>query len=158
MPDTSVEARIRASLRAGADGEPFTPVSPPVVARARRRFIRNALVASRPEPGSDTTLLNSAVVNSLASSSVPPSAITEPHAARMFQRAEPDEPGLGVTISTPGWMRSSHESMFLGLPGRTAMTTTDEVTVPPLAPSAQVSSTRPASTRRVTSLESEKCT
>jgi len=46
MPDTSVEARIRASLRAGADGEPFTPVAPSVVARARRRFIRNAIGAS----------------------------------------------------------------------------------------------------------------
>lgn len=46
MPDTSVEARIRASLRGGVDGEPFTPVAPPIVARARRRLLRNAIAAS----------------------------------------------------------------------------------------------------------------
>ena len=33
-----------------------------------------------------------------------------------FQRAAPDEAGLGVTISTPGFTRSSQVWMFLGLP------------------------------------------
>ena len=33
----------------------------------------------------------------------------------MFHRAEPDEPGLGVTISTPGLTRSSQVWMFFGV-------------------------------------------
>ena len=36
----------------------------------------------------------------------------------MFQRAEPDEAGFGVTISTPGLIRSSQPLMFFGLPLR----------------------------------------
>jgi hypothetical protein len=45
MPDLSTEARIRAELRAGADGEPFAPVAAPVARRARRRLVRNTVVA-----------------------------------------------------------------------------------------------------------------
>ena len=45
----------------------------------------------------------------------------------MFHRAEPDEPGFGVMISTPGSTRSSQLSMPSGLPSRTTKTTTDEV-------------------------------
>jgi hypothetical protein len=46
MPDTSVEARIRSALLADVDGEPFRPVAPGVVARARRRLVRNAVAAA----------------------------------------------------------------------------------------------------------------
>ena len=52
------------------------------------------------------------------------------HAARMFHRAEPDEPGFGVMISTPGSTRSSQVSMPSGLPLRTTKTTTEEVAMP----------------------------
>ena len=48
----------------------------------------------------------------------------------MFQRAEPEEPGLGVMISTPGLTRSSQVSMPSGLPARTTKTTTEEVAMP----------------------------
>ena len=48
----------------------------------------------------------------------------------MFQRAEPEEPGLGVMISTPGLTRSSQVSMPSGLPSRTTKTTTEEVAMP----------------------------
>ena len=73
----------------------------------------------------------------------------------MFQRAEPDEPGFGVMISTPGSTRSSQVSMPSGLPGRTTKTTTDEVAMPLVALSFQSSATRPSPTRRVTSVSSE---
>jgi hypothetical protein len=48
--------------------------------------------------------------------------------------------------------------MFLGFPLRTARTTTDDDTMPLFGPSSQAPSTSPASTRRVTSLDTEKCT
>ena len=48
--------------------------------------------------------------------------------------------------------------MFLGLPSRTANTTIELDTMPLVGPSSQVSATRPSSTRRVTSLATEKCT
>ena len=43
----------------------------------------------------------------------------------MFHRAPPEVNGLGVITSTPGLVRSSQVRMFLGLPGRTAKTTTE---------------------------------
>ena len=84
--------------------------------------------------------------------------MTWPQAASAFQRAAPDDAGFGVTISTPGWIRSSQVSMPLGLPSRTANTTTDDDTMPLVGPSSQVSATSSASTRRVTSLATEKWT
>ena len=77
------------------------------------------------------------------------------HAERMFQRAEPEEPGLGVMISTPSSTRSSQVSMPSGLPLRTTKTTTEEVAMPLVSLSFQSSATRPSSTRRVTSPSSE---
>ena len=76
----------------------------------------------------------------------------------MFQRAEPDEPGLGVTMLTSSRARSAHPVMPLGLPSRTTSTTTESVTMPWLGPAFQSGATRPASTRRVTSGSSEKWT
>ena len=97
--------------------------------------------------------------NCFASSSVPPLPTMCAHAARMFQRAAPDEPGLGVTISTSGLARSSHDSMPSGLPLRTTKTTTEEVAMPLVGvASFQSSATRPSSTSRVTSVSSEKWT
>ena len=87
----------------------------------------------------------------MASFSLPPAPAMCAHAARMFQRAEPDEPGLGVMISTPGFTRSSQVLMPSGLPLRTTKTTTDEVAMPCVGVSFQSSATRPSSTRRVTS-------
>ena len=55
-----------------------------------------------------------------------------------------DEPGFGVTISTSSLMRSSQPVMPFGLPGRTAMTTTEVDTMPLLGPAFQVSATRPS--------------
>ena len=77
----------------------------------------------------------------------------------MFQRAEPDENGLGVSTCTPGLVRSSQVSMCLGLPLRTMNTTTefgDEALVLVGVPAC--CATRPALTRRVTSGSSEKAT
>lgn len=59
----------------------------------------------------------------------------------MFHFAEPEDAGLGVMISTPGFTRSSQPWMFLGLPGRTTMTTTDEVAMPWVALSFHPAST-----------------
>ncbi len=116
------------------------------------------MVASRPLLGNETTLANTCRTNSSASASVPPFAATWPHAASAFQRAAPDDAGFGVTISMPGRTMSSQFWMFSGLPGRTASTTTDDDTTPFVGPSSQASSTRPASTSRVTSLLTEKWT
>ena len=95
---------------------------------------------------------------SAAWASVPPLAAMWPQAASAFHRAAPDEAGFGVTMPTPGLIRSSQPLMFFGLPLRTASTTIDDDTMPLFGPSFQLSSTRPASTRRVTSLVTEKCT
>ena len=48
----------------------------------------------------------------------------------VFQRAPPEVNGFGVTTWTPGLSRSSQVLMFLGLPLRTASTTTELVTKP----------------------------
>ncbi len=48
----------------------------------------------------------------------------------MFHRAEPEEPGFGVMISTPGFTMSSQVWMLSGLPLRTTKTTTDDVAMP----------------------------
>lgn len=84
--------------------------------------------------------------------------MTWPHAASAFHRAAPDDAGLGVTISTPGWIRSSQSWMSFGLPFGTANTTSEVDTTPSFAPWSQSSDTSPASTSRVTSLGTEKCT
>ena len=76
----------------------------------------------------------------------------------MFHRAEPEEPGFGVMISTPGFTMSSQDWMLSGLPLRTTKTTTEDVAMPLVALSFHVESTMPESTRRVTSVSSEKCT
>jgi hypothetical protein len=117
-----------------------------------------AVVASRPLPGRDTVFWKNLVRYAFASASLPPSAMTEPHAARMFQRADPDEPGLGVTILTPGFTRSDQVLIPFGLPLRTTMTTTDWLAMPLVGPAFQSFATRPASTSRVMSLSREKCT
>ena len=81
-----------------------------------------------------------------------------PYAARMFHLAEPEEPGFGVTILTPGLTRSSQLLMFLGLPLRTTIATTDCVTMPLLAPLFQSSATSCSSMSLVTSGSRERWT
>ena len=76
----------------------------------------------------------------------------------MFQRAEPDEAGFGVTIRTPGLVRSSQPWMFFGFPSGTTRTTTESETMPLVGPDFQSSATSPASTSRFTSPSSEKLT
>jgi hypothetical protein len=48
----------------------------------------------------------------------------------MFQRAPPEVNGFGVTTCTPLRMRSFHDLMCFGFPGRTTKTTTEFVTMP----------------------------
>src|SRR3978361_273406 len=75
----------------------------------------------------------------------------------MFHFAEPDEPGLGVTILTPGLIRSSQVLMFLGLPLRTTMVTTDWVRMPLLEPAFQSEPTRFSSVSLVTPVSRDRC-
>src|SRR6476646_5041594 len=76
----------------------------------------------------------------------------------MFHFAEPDEPGFGVTILTPGLTRSSQVLMPLGLPLRTTIETTDWVRIPLVEPLFQLLGTSLASTSLDTSGSSERCT
>src|SRR5919106_553539 len=76
----------------------------------------------------------------------------------MFHLAPPEVNGLGSITSTPGLIRSAQVLMFLGLPFRTANTTTESVTIPSYSFRFQSSSTRPASTSRVMSGSSENPT
>ncbi len=48
----------------------------------------------------------------------------------MFHFAAPEVNGFAVTTWTPGLIRSSQRLIFFGLPGRTAKTTTELVTIP----------------------------
>ena len=49
----------------------------------------------------------------------------------MFQRAEPDEPGLGVTMLMSSLERGRPSPVMpFGLPSRTTSTTTESVTMP----------------------------
>ena len=73
----------------------------------------------------------------------------------MFHFAPPEVNGLGVITSTPSLVRSSQVLRFLGLPLRTANTTTELVTNPSYSSLFQSSATRPASTSLVTSGSSE---
>ena len=75
----------------------------------------------------------------------------------MFHRAEPDDAGLGVTILTPGLVRSDI-LMPSGLPFWTTITTAESETIPLVGPDFQSSATKPALTSRVTSPSSEKFT
>lgn len=76
----------------------------------------------------------------------------------MFQRAPPDVNGLGVTTSTPGFSRSSQSLIPLGLPLRTARTTTEFVTKPPNRSRLQDSATSRSSTSLLTSGASDSAT
>jgi len=115
-----------------------------------------AVVASRPEPGSAMVFWNSFVTKSFACSSEPPLPVTCAQAPRMFQRAEPEEPGFGVMTWTPGLTRLSHVLMPFGFPLRTTKTTTLDVSTPLVGVADfQPSSTSPALTSRVTSVSSE---
>ncbi len=76
----------------------------------------------------------------------------------MFQRADPDVAGFGVTTLTPGLIRSSQPVMCFGFPGRTIITTVESLTIPLVGPSAQFEATRPACTRRVMSGAVENAT
>src|ERR1700734_2545684 len=66
----------------------------------------------------------------------------------IFQRADPDVAGFGVTTLMPGLIRSSQPVMCFGLPGRTIITTVESLTIPFVGPSAQFDDTRPACTSR----------
>ena len=72
-----------------------------------------------------------------------------------FQRAPPEVKGLGVSTSTPGLTRSAQPLMFFGLPGRTASTTTDRVTIPFVGVAFQSAATRFSLTSFVMSGSSE---
>src|SRR4051794_1957662 len=76
----------------------------------------------------------------------------------MSQRAPPELNGFGKTTPTPGFTRSSHVRMCFGFPLRSTKTTTDFETMPLYWPLSQVLATRPAETRRSTSVEMEKLT
>src|ERR1700712_1759734 len=76
----------------------------------------------------------------------------------MFHFAEPDEPGFGVTILTPGLARSSQVLMFFGLPLRVTMATTDWVAIPLVAPLFQSSATSFSSVSLVMSGSRDRCT
>src|ERR1700691_6535512 len=69
----------------------------------------------------------------------------------MFQRAEPEVAGFGVTTLMPGLIRSSQPVMCFGFPGRTIITTVESLTIPLVGPSAQFEATTPACTSRVMS-------
>src|SRR3954454_9320060 len=75
----------------------------------------------------------------------------------MFHFADPEDPGLGVTIFTPGLTRSSQVLMPLGLPLRTTIATTDWVRMPLVALSFQLLSTRFSSVSLVTSGSRDRC-
>src|SRR4051794_35929577 len=76
----------------------------------------------------------------------------------MFQRALPEENGLGVSTLTPGLTRSSQVLSPFGSPLRVVMTATELVIMPLYWLASQVGSTRLALTSRVTSGASEKAT
>ena len=76
----------------------------------------------------------------------------------MFHFAEPEEAGFGVMILTPGLIRSSQVLMFLGLPVRTTITTTDWVRMPLVGVDFQSSATSLASTSFCTSGSSDRWT
>src|SRR5262245_9570350 len=76
----------------------------------------------------------------------------------MFQRAEPELKGFGVTTCTPGLTRSAQPLMCLGLPLRTAKTTTVFASTPPYDCLSHFESTSPESTSRFTSPPHEKNT
>ena len=61
----------------------------------------------------------------------------------MFHFADPEDAGSGVTILTPGLIRSSQPVMCSGLPLRTTMTTTESETRPLVGPAFQSASTLP---------------
>src|SRR4051794_226642 len=90
----------------------------------------NWVVATAPLAARLTTWAKNCLRYAVASASLPPWARTCEYAARMFHFAEPEDAGLGVTILTPGLMRSSQPVMCSGLPLRTTMTTTDSDTRP----------------------------
>src|SRR5260221_13254504 len=73
-------------------------------------------------------------------------------------RAPPELNGFGNTTSTPGFTRSSQVRMCFGLPFLSTKTTTDFETMPWYAFLSHALSTRPAETRRSTSVEIEKLT
>ncbi len=72
--------------------------------------------------------------------------------------ADPELNGFGVTTSIPGLSRSSQVWMFLGLPFRVTIVTTEPNGIPLCSLEFQSSATSPASTRRVTSGSTEKLT
>src|SRR4029077_12866462 len=74
------------------------------------------------------------------------------------QRAPPELNGFGNTTPTPGFTRSSQVRMCFGFPLRRTKTTTDFETIPLYGLRSQLLSTRPAETRRSTSVEMEKLT
>src|SRR4051794_3878645 len=76
----------------------------------------------------------------------------------MFHFAEPDEAGFGVMILTPDLVRSSQLWMFLGLPLRTTITTTDWVRIPLEGVDFQSSATSFSSTSFCTSGSRERWT
>src|SRR5664279_5040720 len=75
-----------------------------------------------------------------------------------FQRAPPEVNGLGVMTCTPGLVKSAQVLMFLGLPLRVTITTTERVTMPLYWFAFQVVATLPALTSRVMSGSREKLT
>src|SRR5215217_3750512 len=118
----------------------------------------NVWSASRALLSCTATFLNSRSRYAVASPSDLPCWSCEPYAAITFHFAPPEVNGLGVTTSTPCLVRSSQVLMFLGLPLRTAKTTTEVETKPSYFDLFQFSSTRPLSTSFLTSGASEKAT
>src|SRR5580698_9464355 len=75
-----------------------------------------------------------------------------------FHLALPELKTLGVMTLTPGFTRSAHVVMCLGLPGRTMNDTMEFVTMPLVGVRSHELETRPALTTLVMSGVSEKFT
>src|SRR4051794_9081863 len=76
----------------------------------------------------------------------------------MFQRAEPEENGFGVTTLTSFLTRSSNVLIPFGLPLRVTITTTESWAIPLYFCLSQSEETSPASTSRLMSPAWEKWT
>src|SRR5919198_1210363 len=118
----------------------------------------NVESASAPLAGCTTVCWSSSCRNACACAGDLPSWSWAPYAAIRFHRALPELNGFGVTISTPGFTRSSQVWIPFGLPLRTTKVTTESSTNPWYWFWSQVFGTMPSSTRRSMSVRSEKWT
>src|SRR3954449_7792010 len=118
----------------------------------------NVCSASRALLSCTAMFLNSWPRYCSACCGVLPCSIWAPYAAMMFQRAPPEVNGLGSITWTPGFTRSAHVLICLGLPFLTTNVTTELLTKPWVGPLVQLELTSPAFTSLSTSGASERAT